>query len=494
MRQCEVLYAPGNKTVNSGKSWTEVLSFRGTGNTIKSIAINPVDTKVIYAGTQDGLYKSSDQGTSWKKIFSGVGNLKGSILSIAINPDNPDIILIGTKAGVFRTDTGGKDWEKGDDLPSGAEVTFIAIDPSRPQYVYAVTDRGIYKSMNSGKDWDRIFDARTSNDESSGEDSSANGEEPAETNYIKTEIRGIAIDPSNTGRVYAFTSDGLVVTEDSGSTWKALSNSGLISRNVHNIAADTKEPGSIYAATDRGVFRYSRGSGNWTELYNGLTSVDIRFISIAHGFKNIPVTLWAATKKGVFKTITPVQETLSGNTAGRTDNIIPGFDNEPPVNEILKAAIRYAEVSPEKINGWRKAAAKKAWLPDLRLEYDEDKDWQSSDYFYSIATEKYKDDDITEGKDWGWSISLTWELGDLIWNDAQTSIDTRSRLMVQLRGDVLNEVTRLYFERRRLQIEMLSLPAERLKERMEKELRLQELTADIDALTGFYLSNKLGRM
>jgi hypothetical protein len=63
--------------------------------------------------------------------------------------------------------------------------------------------------------------------------------------------------------------------------------------------------------------------------------------------------------------------------------------------------------------------------------------------------------------------------------------------MVQLRDDVLNEVTRIYFERRRLQVEMLLSPPERVEDKIEKELRLQELTASIDALTGGFFSEKL---
>ncbi|MFH1767939.1 MAG: hypothetical protein ABH858_02100, partial [Candidatus Omnitrophota bacterium] len=84
-----------------------------------------------------------------------------------------------------------------------------------------------------------------------------------------------------------------------------------------------------------------------------------------------------------------------------------------------------------------------------------------------------------------------WNMGELIWNDDQTSIDTRSKLMVELRDDIMNEVTRTYFERRRLQIEILTSPPRDLKVSLEKELRLQELTADIDALTGGYFSEQL---
>jgi hypothetical protein len=167
------------------------------------------------------------------------------------------------------------------------------------------------------------------------------------------------------------------------------------------------------------------------------------------------------------------------------------FSHEPSMEEIRVAAIEYAQVHPDKITNWKKAAANKAWLPKLSFAYGKSNDWQSSTYFYSTASEKYTNDDVTEGKDDSWSISLGWNLGDLIWNTSQTSIEIRSNAMVKLRDDILNEVTRLYFERRRLQHEILLSPSTDTMEKIEKDLRLQELTANIDALTGSYLSKRL---
>ena len=60
--------------------------------------------------------------------------------------------------------------------------------------------------------------------------------------------------------------------------------------------------------------------------------------------------------------------------------------------------------------------------------------------------------------------------------------------MVQLRDDIMNEITRTYFERRRLQIETYLSPPRDIKQILEKDLRIQELTADLDALTGGYFS------
>ncbi len=64
---------------------------------------------------------------------------------------------------------------------------------------------------------------------------------------------------------------------------------------------------------------------------------------------------------------------------------------------------------------------------------------------------------------------------------------------VQLRNDILAEVTRLYFERRRLQIEMAE-SGETGQERIDKELRLQELTSLINRLTGGHFTKVLKSM
>ena len=85
---------------------------------------------------------------------------------------------------------------------------------------------------------------------------------------------------------------------------------------------------------------------------------------------------------------------------------------------------------------------------------------------------------------------MSWDLGDLIWNPDQTSIDSRSKLMVELRDDILDQITRLYFERRRLQMELMTPPAEP-QSKLDKEMRVEELTALIDALTGGEFSGLL---
>lgn len=478
------------KTINHGKNWKETLSFRSTENTVNIISISP--SKSVYVGTEDGLYKSANSGKSWINMIKGKKNGENSILSIAFHPHDGDSIFIGTKSGLFFSNSGGRRWKRDRGFPSEAVVSSIAISRSDPHIIFVSTDKGLYRSKDSGKIWKKLH--HTFLPEKNGDllEEDNTQEMNSQANLPVPEINKILIDSQNPQRVFLATSSGLLISRDGGTTWAPKSTLGLLSHNLRHIAMDPSDRGIIFAATDRGIFRYSTVTQKWDAFYKGLDSVDIYHLTFSAPVSNKNAcTLWAATQKGIFRTKRISHRINHIGDETTREKMATIFAYEPSIEEIRRAAIRYAEVHPDKIRGWRKAASKRAWLPDLKLSYGRDYDWQSSTYFYSTTSQKYKDDDITKGHDDTWSVSLTWELGDLIWNSEQTSIDNRSKLMVQLRSDVLIEVTRLYFERRRLQYEMaLSPPASKM-EKIEKELRLEELTAHIDALTGSYLSKRL---
>ena len=173
---------------------------------------------------------------------------------------------------------------------------------------------------------------------------------------------------------------------------------------------------------------------------------------------------------------------LNAKQAGITPEDIAGhFKNEPSIEEIQEAAIEYAEVQPEKIASWRKKVAVKALFPELSLDYDKT--------IYGSAANEI----ILVGP-YDWGVNLKWDLGDIVWNPSQTSIDVRSRLMVKLRNDILQDVNKLYFKRRKIQLELLLNPPQNTNKKLEKELQIEELTGGIDGLTGGYLSWSLKRM
>ena len=130
----------------------------------------------------------------------------------------------------------------------------------------------------------------------------------------------------------------------------------------------------------------------------------------------------------------------------------------------------------------------KALLPKISVGMD---NHRTSNYeIYTSATKDYVStgpDNLYNAMD----VSVSWDVSGLIWSDADANIDVRSRLTTQLRNDILDDLRRAYFERRRLQFELMSAPPQDAKLRFEQELRIQELTQAIDDLTGNYLSEHI---
>jgi photosystem II stability/assembly factor-like uncharacterized protein len=457
------------KSEDGGETWRNILSVRGQKGYVNFLLFGPRDKNSLYAATANGLFYSANQGRDWRKIFQGKNYLENECTTLAILPD---AIYLGTRGGLFISEDNGRSWHKGSANTGKADILAIACDIKEPDYIYVACAEGVFKTKDAGQSWDRVFigcsSAKENNDDIEEEREEQNTEESA------YDIRYLTIDPNNLSYLYLATSKGVYKSQDRGRSWEPISSYGLLSQDVRFLLVSDKS--RIYAATKSGVFEY--GDDRWQELSLRLLAGEIRSLS-----QDNQDNLYAACDNGLFKT----RIEYPGNR--RQDNSIAMYyKDEPDISEVQQAAIKYAEVEPEKIARWRRQAKVKAILPKLTVGLDRS---ETTNYeIYTSATARY----VYEGpydKSDGWDVTLSWELGDLIWSDAQTSIDVRSRLMVELRGNILDEVTKIYFERLRVKMELNNLSLEERKKRFEKELKLQELAASLDALTGGYFSQRL---
>lgn len=466
------------KTKNGGASWERSL-YLGRENA-RFIAVEAGNAEIVYAATDKGLYRTKNGGLDWGRIFSG-RDRENIIMCIALGPQDPPEIYIGTERGLFKSENSGGDWGRAEGLAGKRAVYQITVHPIRPGLVYAVSDKGLFKSNDGGASWQEVF-KYVARQEEEAEPESETIEE-AESGSPKA--RSVALDPRDTAKVYLGTLQGIFESSDAGASWHWFSDEGLVSNKINFLWISPLEPVRLYAATEEGVFRFSEDEERWLELYPDAGVKKARFITCGLE-KEDP--LWVATERSLYKTS---EKTGPGASVGpETHDILACFENEPSVREIQEAAIMYAEVHPEKIARWRKGAKARALLPKLSFGIDRD---SSKGLHWDAGSNPDTWVIGPEDEDTGWDITCTWDLGDLIWSDDQTQIDIRSKLMAQLRDDVLDETTRYYFERRRLQVEMLDSPPQDVPSQIRNELRLQELTANIDALTGGHLSDHLDK-
>lgn len=456
------------KTEDKGKNWSYICTVKGENQKVNFIFLDPSIQGAVYFATANGLFKSVDGGKTIEKIFKGKSGESKEALYLTKTGEGT--FYLGTEKGLLVSRDNGASWIRVAGVPQEGRVKSINCHPALPNIIYAVSDYGVYKSCDKGINWERVFIAQSKE-----EYSSENEEEVAEeTEESKIIPRSLLINRYNPQFVYLGTTGGLFISRDSGKTWEEKIISGLEGIEVRYITS-FDNPDILYIATNRGVFKVMLDKAEAREIYRDLPARDVRMLALDKEGK-----VWVVTDKGLFKT----EEVLDMEIADKNNSIEEYefyFRNEPTIREVQEAAIRYAEVNPNKIEQWRKQARAKAFVPTFDLDYDKTIDWYSTQQRYYIGPRS-------------WSMGLSWGFADLVWSTDQTSIDVRSRLMVQLRDDILGEVNRLFFERRRLKLELILEPPQGLKERLNKQLRLEELTAGLDALTGGYFSRRLSEL
>lgn len=467
-----VIYAgSGNrviKSVDGGESWRNVLFVKGQNTRVNYLFLAKGANSSLYAATGNGLFKSSDQGENWARIFRGKDCLENEGMVLI---EHSNCIYLGTKKGLFVSKDNGRIWHRQNGNLANSWIFAIALN-LKENFLFVACSDGVFKSRDSGESWERVFvESRPESQEAAEEITQDNNDAEC-----VSKVKHMAVDASN-NIVYLATTKGVYNSLDNGYSWNALSCFGLLEKEIRFLLVSANS--DLYCLTKTGVYSYKQE--RWHELSDELCSLNFNFLDLDR-----QGDLYAASEKGLFKARLAFE-----NAGAIKENIVEFYyKNEPKINELRLVAIKYAEVEPEKIRRWRQQASGRAFLP--RVSAGINRDAGDLWHWESGSSTRTGDDVLIKGRDsLGWDLTLTWDLGEIIWSDAQTSIDVRSKLMVQLREEILDELNKIYFQRIRLKMEIDNLSIEDRKKRFEKELKLQELTAALDALTGGYFSKQI---
>jgi photosystem II stability/assembly factor-like uncharacterized protein len=154
-----------SKQVVSGGPIEYDISGAETYDTILSMSISPVDPKVIWVGTDDGVVQvTRDGGEHWTNVSANIPKLPewGRIQQIEAGPFSADTADVAvdfhetddTHPYVFKTHDFGKTWaaiSKG--LPGGDPARVVREDPNHQGFLVVGTDTGLFYSTNDGDEW-----------------------------------------------------------------------------------------------------------------------------------------------------------------------------------------------------------------------------------------------------------------------------------------------------------------------------------------------------
>jgi hypothetical protein len=132
------------KTSDGGMNWSPAGTF-GTFYAVLDIAVDPSNSRVVYAAMGDGLHKSTDAGANWTLLDFGnaapIGS--GGARSINIDPALPTTLISGMTAlsgGFLRSVDGGATWARFDwasGISTGNGMNTLIADPSSPGRVFS---------------------------------------------------------------------------------------------------------------------------------------------------------------------------------------------------------------------------------------------------------------------------------------------------------------------------------------------------------------------
>ncbi len=139
-----------SRTLNSGVVWNRYL-LSMLGNCL-AIAVAPSNSDIIYAGGSSysgypWFFKTTDCGTSWDTLTGLSGD--SAICALAVHPANPNIVYACKIDGVFKSTNGGSTWAN----TGLVNVNSIVIDPNAPETVYAGSGTGVYVNSSGGGAW-----------------------------------------------------------------------------------------------------------------------------------------------------------------------------------------------------------------------------------------------------------------------------------------------------------------------------------------------------
>ena len=248
------------KSTNAGTSWTPVFDNVNAMQSIGDVTVAPSAPNTVWVGTGennnrqssswgDGVYKSTDAGKTWTNM--GLTDTK-HIGRIVIDPLNANVVYVAAaghlwganeERGVFKTTDGGTTWKKVLYVDPKTGATDLVIDPKNPKVLFAAMYQrersswgfngggpgsGIYKSIDAGATWKRLTKGLPSGD----------------LGRIGLDI--YAADPKVVFATVEAKDGGVFRTSDAGETWEKLATLNTRPSYYSQIRVDPKDKNRVY--------------------------------------------------------------------------------------------------------------------------------------------------------------------------------------------------------------------------------------------------------
>ena len=206
-----------------------------------------------------GLLRKADGEGEWQDISAGLPE-NPQVRALLLSRDDPQRVFAGTQDGVYRSNDRGQTWEALNDPSEGREVWSLAAHPNDPDVVFAGYEPcAIARSQDGGNTWEEMNASRVTF--------------PHITTYMPPlgkRVIGIAIDPVDPANMYAAIEvGGLLGSRDGGETWEQLIDGPFLRNNtldLHQVQVSAAAPDTVQIATQIAMFRGHDQGRRWEHV------------------------------------------------------------------------------------------------------------------------------------------------------------------------------------------------------------------------------------
>ena len=230
-------------STDGGGTWTRTGEGVDGLHQVESLAFDPADAEILYAGTWRQAFRTRDGGASWRRIADGMV-LDATVYAWDFDAADARDVWVSTCGWVYHSKDGGDRWTRYTSGFTNRRSHAVRRDPTRPGVIYAATVGGLHRSADGGATWTRV------------------SRESLVVTALEVDRR--------TGRLYVGTEGEGVFTSDDGGATLSPGSRGLTEARVPELVADPNDPGRVY------FFRAFAGeeSGVWEA-----TGRDVRKVS-----------------------------------------------------------------------------------------------------------------------------------------------------------------------------------------------------------------------
>ncbi|MBV9125902.1 MAG: hypothetical protein JO112_21335 [Planctomycetes bacterium] len=320
----------------------------------------------LYVGTiGEGLFRSLDAGQTFVRACDGMF-VECHVRALAVHPKDPGLLYLGSEQGLFRSTDGAGRWERIESPLNGLQIWSILLLPHAPEVILAGTcPSRLFRSEDGGRTWTEPAAPFVK-------------ECPR---IMHTRVTTLTADLANPETVWAGVEiDGLWRSRDAGRTWKAVGQ-GLSSRDIHGLVTipGNGRPSTLLASTNNDLNRSTDDGETWQPLQIG-RSLPWSYCRGLAQQSGRPEVVFLGNGDGPPGTVGVVGRSVDGGQAwqaahmpGRANSTLWNFAVHPTDPDLTYASSVSGEVYRSVDSGasWEKLAREfgeiraLAWTPEL---------------------------------------------------------------------------------------------------------------------------------